>query len=60
VQPDLFAVEINGRYPGDEPLATTPASLLNVLPAPPEILAYRFVGRDLVLLDRRSGYIAGD
>ena len=57
VQPDPFAVEINDRYPGDEPLATTPASLLNALPALPETLAYRFVGRDLLLLDRNARLI---
>jgi hypothetical protein len=56
VQP-AFAVQVNGRYPGDEPLATTPAFLLDVLPPLPNTLAFRFVQRDLVLRDRNTRVI---
>ena len=57
VQPERFAVRVNSRYPGDEPVATTPGLLLAVLPALPDVLAYRFVGQNLLLLDRNTRLI---
>jgi len=40
------------RFPEEGPLATMPPSVLVVLPALPEELEYRFVGKDLILRDR--------
>lgn len=57
VQPARFTLQVNGRYPGDEPLATTPAFLIDALPPLPSALAYRFVRHDLVLLDRNTRLI---
>ena len=57
VQPESFAVVINERYPGDEPRARMPADVLDALPKLPGELSFRFVGRDLVLLDRSAGLI---
>ena len=55
--PPLFPPRINGRYPSDMPRASTPAALLELLPPLPVVLSYRFVGRDLLLLDRNTGVI---
>ena len=44
-------VGVNAAYPIGAQRSTVPASLLLVLPALPECLRYRFVGRDLILLD---------
>jgi hypothetical protein len=57
VQPAQFTVAVNSRYPGDEPVATTPGLLLAVLPGLPDVLAYRFVGQNLLLLDRNTRLI---
>lgn len=51
-------VRINARYPDDIPLSSMPAQLLNALPPLPEELEYRFVGRDLILLDTKARLIA--
>jgi hypothetical protein len=57
VQPAPFAVVVNERYPETEPRESMPPSLLAVLPPLPSELSYRFVGRDLVLLDRNTSLI---
>jgi hypothetical protein len=57
VQPEPFSAEINTRYPAAEPRSTMPLQILRVLPRLPKELSYRFVGRDLVLLDRNTGLI---
>lgn len=57
VQPEPFAPAVNERYPGDEPRASTPTAVLRVLPRLPSELSYRFVRRDLLLLDRRTRVI---
>ena len=44
-------LEVNGRYPSSEPLATIPPNLLANLPQLPEDMEYRVVGRALVLRD---------
>lgn len=44
-------VRVNAAYPVGAQWSTVPSSLLLVLPALPECLHYRFVGRDLVLVD---------
>ena len=55
-QPDV-RLRVNGDYPEGEPLSSVPPLLLSRLPALPEELEYRFVGRDLLLLDRKAGLI---
>jgi hypothetical protein len=57
VQPAPFPVVVNERYPATEPRQSMPPSLLAVLPPLPPELSYRFVGRDLVLLDRNTSLI---
>jgi hypothetical protein len=44
-------VGVNAAYPVGAQRSTVPSSLLQALPALPECLHYRFVGRDLVLVD---------
>jgi len=46
-----IVVRVNAVYPLDAPRSTVPPSLLLTLPALPSSLHYRFVGRDLVLVD---------
>lgn len=46
--------KINGDYPEDLPLTTVPPTLLLRLPQLPEEVAYRVVGRDLVLQDMEA------
>jgi hypothetical protein len=57
VQPDRFAPEVNTPYRDTEPRSTVPAQILRVLPRLPEELSYRFVGRDLLLLDKPTGLV---
>ena len=57
VQPDMPPPAINARYPSEEPRSMMPPSVLRALPKVPDELSYRFVGRDLVLLDRRTGLV---
>jgi hypothetical protein len=52
-----FPPRINGRYPAETPRASTPAALLELLPPLPVVLSYRFVGQNLLLLDRNTGVI---
>jgi hypothetical protein len=44
-------VRVNAPYPKGAARSTVPASVLLTLPTLPECLHYRFVGRDLVLVD---------
>jgi hypothetical protein len=44
-------VEVNALYPSGAPRSTVPPSLLLTLPPLPDCLHYRFVGRNLILLD---------
>jgi hypothetical protein len=45
---------VNAPYPQGAPLSSVPASLLANLPKLPDELEYRFVGRDLILLDTEA------
>jgi hypothetical protein len=54
--PDI-QLKVNAPYPGKEPLSTVPPPLLLNLPQLPEGVTYRFVGRDLILLDSKSALI---
>ena len=49
---------VNARYPDTVPLSSVPAQLLSALPTLPEELEYRFVGRDLILLDTKARLVA--
>jgi len=51
------ALVVNGVYPDAPPLSTVPPTLLLRLPALPETLDYRFVGKALVLRDVRANMI---
>jgi hypothetical protein len=51
------AMRVNTIYPLGAPLSTVPPSLLLTLPPLPAPLQYRFVGRDLILLDSVAGLI---
>lgn len=50
-------VTVNGDYSAGAPLSTVPASVLVTLPPLPLPLQYRFVGRDLILLDSVANLI---
>jgi len=52
-----FPLQVNGIYPDNIPLQTTPPTVLMVLPFLPMELSYRFVGRTLVLLDNKTNLI---
>lgn len=49
--PVKVVVRVNAPYPTGAAHSTVPSSLLLVLPVLPEWLHYRFVGRDLILVD---------
>jgi hypothetical protein len=49
--PNGVVVAVNKTYPAQAALPTVPPLLLNKLPALPDNLQYRFVGRHVVLLD---------
>jgi hypothetical protein len=51
-------LKVNALYPAGAPRSTVPPSLLLALPPLPKCLHYRFVGRDLVLVDAVSQIIA--
>ena len=55
--PGAFSTQVNGTYPYNTPLSTVPTSILAVLPALPHGIQYRFLGRDLILLDTRANLI---
>jgi len=48
---------INGSYPGREPVSTVPPNVLAALPTLPNDIEYRFMGRDLILLDTRANLV---
>jgi len=52
-----IAPKVNGRYPDEVPLSTVPPDVLKGLPKLPEELEYRFVGRNLILLDPHAHII---
>jgi hypothetical protein len=55
--PGEFSHGINGIYPDGKPYSTVPATILAALPALPDDVEYRFVGRHLILLDVRANVI---
>jgi len=52
-----ITVKVNTPYPAEAPQSTVPPSLLQALPALPEELEYRFIGRTLILKDAPAGLI---
>ena len=50
-------VKVNGKYPANVPLQSTPPSLLLNLPQLPKELEYRVANRDLVLRDKQANLI---
>jgi len=48
---------VNAEYPEKAPLATVPPLLLKKLPPLIDGLEYRFMGRDLIILDRKANLI---
>lgn len=55
--PGEFRFKLNGSYPKEKPVATMPPNLLLMLPELPDDVQYRFVGRQLVLLDVRANVV---
>ena len=55
--PGEFSARINGSYPNGRPLSTVPPNILAVLPALPDGIQYRFLGRHLILFDARASLI---
>jgi hypothetical protein len=53
----VIRLHVNEVYPEDLSLTTTPPTLLSKLPELPQELAYRIVGRDLMLKDTIAGLI---
>jgi hypothetical protein len=47
----IVGLHVNDVFPESMPMTTTPPTLLVKLPELPQELAYRFVGRDLTLID---------
>jgi len=55
--PAPINLAVNAAYPTTAPLSTMPPSVLMALPALPKELQYRFVGRNLILLDSEANLI---
>ena len=49
---------VNMRYPDSVPVSTMPPEVLQTLPKLQEDMEYRFIGRDLILLDAHSHVVA--
>jgi hypothetical protein len=52
--PGALKTRINGTYPEHQPLSTMAVEVLAVLPRLTEDVEYRFLGRDLILVDLRA------
>jgi hypothetical protein len=50
-------LQVNHPYPSDKELVEMPPTLLLRLPQLPKQIRYRFVGRNLLLVDRENGLI---
>jgi len=55
--PKPIVVRVNGVYPDDSPVTTTPPTLLSRLPELPKELTYRILGHTFVLLDNKTNLI---
>lgn len=56
--PVSVKLRVNMPYPTEVPLSTMPPTVLASLPKMPEVLEYRFIGDDLILLDTLAQLIA--
>lgn len=54
---EYIALKANQRYPDAYPRTTMPPDVLKALPELPEEMEYRFVGRQLILLDQHAHII---
>ena len=50
-------LSVNAAYPTKAPVSTVPPSVLMALPALPKGVEFRFVGRNLILLDTQANLI---
>lgn len=50
-------LKVNAEYPDSAPLMTVPPNILAALPKLPEDLEYRFVSRNMILLDTHANVI---
>ncbi|MBI2835628.1 MAG: hypothetical protein HYX76_14505 [Acidobacteria bacterium] len=55
--PRKLKLKVNAPYPEGVPLSTVPPALLLTLPKLPDVLEYRFIGRDLILRDNRANIV---
>jgi hypothetical protein len=55
--PGGFSSRINGNYSDKRTLSSVPPGILAALPPLPDGVQYRFLGRNLILLDIRAGII---
>ena len=55
--PSPIPLRAFSEYPAGWPLSTVPPSVLAALPKLPDHLEYRFVGRDMILLDAHANLI---
>ena len=55
--PGELSHDINDTYPDGEPFSTVPGNILEALPRLPDDIQYRFLGRQLILLDIRANVI---
>ena len=55
--PKPIVIRVNGVYPDDSPVSTTPPTLLSRLPELPMELSYRILGHTFVLLDNKTNLI---
>ena len=55
--PSPIPLRVHAEYPPGWPLASVPPAILAALPKLPEDLAYRFVGRTMILLDVHANLI---
>ena len=55
--PGQLSRPVSRDYPEGKPRSTTPATVLAILPILPPDIEYRFVGRDLILLDTRANIV---
>jgi hypothetical protein len=55
--PGRLSRPVSRDYPEGKPRATTPPTILAILPRLPPEIEYRFVGADLVLLDTRANIV---
>src|SRR5688572_20431330 len=55
--PGSLGAAVSRDYPEGKPRSTTPPTVLAILPVLPPDIEYRFVGRDLILLDTRANIV---